>query len=75
MRRALAGVLDFVVGDDVWTALAVVFAVAATALVVHAGLDAWWLLPVAVPLAVLRSVTKVTDGRLSTDRPPPKGEE
>lgn len=57
MRRALAGVLDFVVGDDVWTALAVVFAVAATALAVHAGLDAWWLLPVAVPLAVLRSVT------------------
>ena len=60
MRRALAGVLDFVVGDDVWTAVAVVLAVVATALVVGSGLDAWWLLPVAVPLAVLRSVTRAS---------------
>ena len=60
MRRALAGVLDFVVGDDVWTAVAVVLAVFATALVVGSGLDPWWLLPVAVPLAVLRSVTRAS---------------
>lgn len=60
MRRALAGVLDFVVGDDVWTALAVVIAVVATALVVRAGLDAWWLLPLVVPLAVLRSVRRAS---------------
>jgi hypothetical protein len=61
VRRALVGVLDFVVGDDVWTALAVVVAVVATALVVSTGLDAWWLLPAVVPLAVLRSVTKASD--------------
>lgn len=67
MRRALAGVLDFVVGDDVWTAVVVVLAVAATAVVVRAGLDAWWLLPVAVPLAVLRSVT--VGGRPRDPRP------
>jgi hypothetical protein len=60
MRRALAGVLDFVVGDDVWTALAVVLAVAATAAIVHAGLDAWWLLALAVPLAVLSSVRRAS---------------
>jgi hypothetical protein len=60
VRRALAGVLDFVVGDDVWIAIAVVLAVAATALVVRAGLDAWWLLPVAVPLAVLSSVRRAS---------------
>jgi hypothetical protein len=61
VRRALAGVIDFVVGDDVWTALAVVLAVVATALVVRAGLDAWWLLAVAVPLAVLNSVRRASD--------------
>jgi len=60
VRRALAGVLDFVVGDDVWTALAVVLAVAATVVVARAGLDAWWLLPVAVPLAVLSSVRRAS---------------
>jgi hypothetical protein len=60
VRRALAGVIDFVVGDDVWSALTVILAVVAAALVVRAGLDAWWLLPLAVPLAVLRSITKAS---------------
>ena len=60
MRRALAGIVDFVVGDDAWNAVAVVCAVGATALVVRAGLDAWWLLPVAVPLAVLVSVRRAS---------------
>jgi hypothetical protein len=58
VRRIVAGVLDFVVGDDVWTALAVVVAVAATAVVVQAGLHAWWLLPLVVPLAVFVSVRR-----------------
>ena len=58
MRRLVAGVLDFVVGDDVWTALAVVVAVAAIAVVVQAGLNAWWLLPLVVPLAVFVSVRR-----------------
>jgi len=58
VRRLVAGVLDFVVGDDVWTALAVVVAVAATAVVVQAGLNAWWLLPLVVPLAVFVSVRR-----------------
>ena len=60
MRRVFAGVLDFVVGDDVWTAVLVVLSVAATAVVVRAGLDAWWLLPAAVPLAVLSSVRRAS---------------
>ena len=58
MRRALAGVVDFVVGDDVWTAVVVVLSVAATAAVVQAGFPVWWLLPVVVPLAVLSSVKR-----------------
>ena len=58
MRRVLAGVLDFVVGDDVWAAVAVVLAVAVTGVVVHTGVDGWWLLPVVVPLAVLGSIRR-----------------
>ena len=63
MRRALAGIVDFVVGDDVWTAVLVVLTVAATAVVVHAGFDVWWLLPVVVPLAVLSSVKRAASAR------------
>ena len=52
MRRLVAAVVDFVVGDDVWVAVGIVVAIAATALADHAGLDAWWLLASAVPLVV-----------------------
>jgi hypothetical protein len=58
VRRALTGFVDFVVGDDVWTAVLVVLTVAATVVVTHAGFDLWWLLPVVVPLAVLSSVKR-----------------
>jgi hypothetical protein len=45
---------DFVVGDDWRTAAGVVVAMAVTASLVAAGVDAWWLMPasVAVLLAV-----------------------
>ena len=43
---------DFVVGDDWIVAACVVAALGATALVAHASIAAWWLLPLAV-LAVL----------------------
>jgi hypothetical protein len=39
---------DFVVGDDWRAALAVVAAIALTAVLVEAGVDAWWLMPIAV---------------------------
>jgi len=39
---------DFVIGDDWRIAGAVVAALAATGLLVHAGIAAWWLLPVVV---------------------------
>jgi hypothetical protein len=39
---------DFVVGDDWRAALGVVIALGATAGLVAAGLNAWWLMPVAV---------------------------
>ena len=61
MRRFLAAVVDFVVGDDVWVAVGIVAAIAATALADHAGLDAWWLLAAAVPLIVGLSLFKASN--------------
>jgi hypothetical protein len=44
---------DFVIGDDWRGAAVVVFALALTGLLVHAaGVNAWWLLPVGVILAL-----------------------
>jgi hypothetical protein len=39
---------DFVVGDDWHAAAGVVIAIGATAALAAAGVDAWWLMPVAV---------------------------
>jgi hypothetical protein len=39
---------DFIVGDDWHIAAGAALALALTALLVHAGLNAWWLLPLAV---------------------------
>lgn len=50
---------DFIVGDDWTVAAAVVVALAATALLAHAGVAAWWLLPVAVVLFLANSVRRV----------------
>jgi hypothetical protein len=51
MTRAsalLAGVWDFVVGDDWRTAIGVVLALGLTALAAAAGISAWWVMPLAV---------------------------
>jgi hypothetical protein len=49
IRSFLAFWYDFVVGDDWRVAVGVVLALGATAGLVHAaGVNAWWLLPVAV---------------------------
>ena len=39
---------DFIIGDDWRIAAAVVVALGLTALLVHAGVAAWWLLPLVV---------------------------
>jgi len=44
----LAGVWEFVVGDDWRTAAGVVVALAATALLASVGVAAWWVMPLAV---------------------------
>jgi hydrogenase/urease accessory protein HupE len=48
----LAGLWEFVVGDDWRTALGVVIALGLTALIADASIAAWWVTPVAV-IAVL----------------------
>jgi hypothetical protein len=51
---------DFVVGDDWRAALGVVVALGATAAVVAAGVDAWWLMPIAVALVLYVSLKRET---------------
>jgi hypothetical protein len=48
IRSTLLGVWEFVVGDDWVTALGVVAALGATAVIAGAGATAWWVMPVAV---------------------------
>jgi hypothetical protein len=51
---------DFVVGDDWRVALGVVLAIAATALLVKSGIDAWWLMPVCVAGLLALSLRRAT---------------
>ena len=54
---------DFVIGDDWRGAAVVVLALALTALLVHgAGVNAWWLLPVGVIVALGWSLRRATAG-------------
>ena len=50
---------DFVVGDDWRIALAVIIALAVTAVVSGAGASAWWILPVATVGVLGLSVRRV----------------
>jgi hypothetical protein len=54
---------DFIVGDDPLVAAGVVTALAMTALLAHAGLPAWWLLPAAVLMLLAGSLARATRRR------------
>jgi hypothetical protein len=49
---------DFVIGDDWLVALLVVAAIGATAILAAAGIAAWWLVPVAVPVTLWVSLRR-----------------
>ena len=49
---------DFVVGDDWRVAALVAVAIGATAALEAAGVEAWWLLPLAVPLVLWLSLRR-----------------
>jgi hypothetical protein len=62
IRRAAAGVWEFVVGDDWRVALGIAITLGATALVATAGLPAWWLAPIATLAILHRSVRRAASG-------------
>ncbi len=62
IRRVLAAVWDFVVGDDWITALGVVVALGITALLASGGATAWWVMPVAVLLLLGISLRRAASG-------------
>ena len=49
---------NFVVGDDWRLAAGVAVAIGLTALLAHQGIDAWWLLPVAVAFLLAESLRR-----------------
>jgi hypothetical protein len=51
---------DFIVGDDWRIAAGLVPAVGLTSLLSHGGVNAWWLLPVAVALLLAGSLWRAT---------------
>jgi hypothetical protein len=51
---------EFVIGDDWRAAMASVLAVGATALLVGANINAWWLLPPAVVTVLYLSLRRAT---------------
>ena len=58
VRRFLSFWWDFVVGDDWRVAAGIGVAIAITWVLVDRGVDAWWLLPVAVPLVLVQSLRR-----------------
>jgi hypothetical protein len=55
---------DFVIGDDWRIALTVVAGLATTAVLVHAGdVNAWWLMPLVVLMALTLSLLQATGWR------------
>ncbi len=51
---------DFVVGDDWRTAVLVVAAIGTTAVIAHASVSAWWLMPLAVAGVLYLSLRRAT---------------
>jgi hypothetical protein len=78
LRAFGAFLYDFVIGDDATVAVAVVAALALTALVAGLGISAWWVLPIAVVGILARTLSRAVPGprarRVSSAvlRPPPR---
>jgi membrane protein implicated in regulation of membrane protease activity len=58
LRRIALAIWEFVTGDDWVTAAGVAAAVAGTAILAGAGVAAWWVLPLAVPLLLAASLRR-----------------
>jgi hypothetical protein len=62
LRAAALALWDFVVGDDWRTALGVPLALGVTAIFARLGIVAWWVMAIAVPLLLWRSLRRATRG-------------
>jgi uncharacterized membrane protein len=49
---------DFIVGDDPVIAIGVIVALGLTALLAHADITSWWLLPVATAILLVASLIR-----------------
>lgn len=58
VKAFFIGVWEFVVGDDWRTALGVVLALGATALLADVGTSAWWFMPPATILVLALSLRR-----------------
>ena len=56
---------DFIVGDDWLVAAVVAVGLLSTAILTAVGVDAWWLLPVVVALALAGSLRRATRAPLA----------
>ncbi|HEX5608881.1 MAG TPA: hypothetical protein VFX45_02175 [Solirubrobacterales bacterium] len=64
--RVGRGILDFIVGDDWRVALWVALSLAATALLVAAGLPGWWFIPIATVAILRASVRRASRGQVGS---------
>jgi len=61
--RSFAGFWwDFIVGDDWRVAAGLALALGLTSVLTHKGVDAWWLLPLAVVVLLAGSLRRATRG-------------
>ena len=51
---------NFIVGDDWRAAAGIAFALGVASLFTHGGIDAWWLLPLAIALVLVDSLWRAT---------------
>jgi hypothetical protein len=58
LRSFVAFWYDFIVGDDWTVAVGIVVALVATAVLVHEGSAAWWLMPIAVVALLVLSLVR-----------------
>ena len=52
MRSVIRGIVGFVVGDDIWIAVAVILLLGTAAALERLDIDAWWVLAIGVPAAL-----------------------
>jgi hypothetical protein len=78
LRGVGAFLYDFVVGEDATVAVAVVAALALTAVGAGLGISAWWILPIAVVGTLARTLKRAVPesrarrGSSAVHRPPPR---